>query len=49
MQIELVFVVVGSFYLVKKIIGIIIIKYQLNLIVSTDRVRIRVFQERDRR
>jgi hypothetical protein len=49
MQIESVFVVIGSFCLVKKTVGIVIIKYRLNLIVSTDRVRIRVFQERDRR
>jgi hypothetical protein len=48
MQIESVFVVVSSFCLVKRIIGIVVIRYRLNLIVSIDRVRIRVFQEHDR-
>jgi hypothetical protein len=48
MQIKSVLVIVSSFCLVKKIIGIVVIKYRLNLIVSTDRVRIRVFQERDK-
>jgi hypothetical protein len=46
-QIESVFIVVGNLCLVKRIIGIVVIKYRLNLIVSTDRVRIKVFQERD--
>jgi hypothetical protein len=43
MQIESVFIVVNSLCSVKRIIGIMVIKYRLNLIVSTDRVRIRVF------
>jgi hypothetical protein len=49
MQIESVFVIIGSFCLVKRIVGIVVIRYRLNLIVSTDRVRIRVFQEHDGR
>jgi hypothetical protein len=47
MQIESVFVVISSFCSVKRIVGIIVVRYRLNLIVSTDRVRIRVFQEHD--
>jgi hypothetical protein len=49
MQIKSVFVIVNSLYLVKRIVGIIVIRYQLNLIVSIDRVKIRVFQEYNRR
>jgi hypothetical protein len=48
-QIESVFVVVGSLCSVKRTVGIVVVRYRLNLVVSTDRVRIRVFQERDRR
>jgi hypothetical protein len=47
-QIESVFVVVGSLCLVKRTVGIVVVRYRLNLVVSIDRVRIRVFQERDR-
>jgi hypothetical protein len=47
MQIESVFVIINSFCLVKRTIGIVVVRYRLNLIVSMDRVRIRVFQERD--
>jgi hypothetical protein len=48
MQIKSVFVIVSSFCSVKSIIGIMVVKYQLNLIVSTDRIRIRVFQEHNK-
>jgi hypothetical protein len=47
MQIESVFVIISSFYLVKKTIGIVVVRYRFNLIISTDRVRIRVFQKHD--
>jgi hypothetical protein len=40
MQIKSVFVMVGSFCLVKKTVGIVVVRYRLNLVVSMDRVSV---------